>query len=104
VAILLCVLVAPKLLANIWRVLLSGGLASVIFFIVSNSGVWWSAGLYPHTVAGYIDCLEMGLPFFRATLEGTVVFSVVLYGLYRLVFAPLRLEGFFTLNYGRSQR
>jgi hypothetical protein len=103
-AVLLCVMVAPKLLASVWRVLLSGGLAAVLFFVVSNAGVWWSSGMYPHTSAGLMDCFNMGLPFFRATLEGTLIFSALLYGSYRLVFAPVRMEGFFKLNYGRSQR
>lgn len=51
-AVVLGVLVAPSLLASMWRVLASGLAASIIFFVVSNMGVWWAAGLYSHTAAG----------------------------------------------------
>lgn len=103
-AVILSVLVAPALLSSVWRILSSGALAAVLFFVVSNAGVWWSSGLYPHTASGLADCFVMALPFFRATLEGTLVFSAVLYGMYRFVLAPVGFEGFFKLNYGRYQR
>jgi len=104
VALALGVLVAPLLLASAWRVLASGVVASVIFFVVSNLGVWWSTGLYPRTGAGLIDCYIMGLPFLQNTVVSTLFYSFVIYGAYRLLFAPTGLEGFFNLNYGRSQR
>ena len=103
-AIVLAVLVAPALLASLWRVAVSGALAALIFFAVSNLGVWWASDMYAQNFAGLMDCYVMGLPFLRTSLESTVVFSGLLYGLYRLVLAPVGWTGFLKLDYGRHQR
>lgn len=65
---------------------LVGALGSgVIFFIVSNFGVWLSSGMYPSTLEGLAQCYVMGLPFLRATLLGDLAYSVVLFGAYEVV-------------------
>jgi len=38
---------------------------SLIFFLISNFGVWFSGGLYTHDVNGLMNCFTMGLPFYR---------------------------------------
>jgi hypothetical protein len=66
--------------------------SGVIFFIVSNFGVWAVGGLYPHTITGMIDCYYMALPFFRTSLLADLFYSTVLFGTYELAvhFAALR--------------
>lgn len=63
---------------------------AVIFFIVTNFGVWAVGSLYPHDPAGFAECYLMALPFFGDTLLGTAAGSLGLFGLYggisRLVF------------------
>lgn len=59
--------------------------ASVVFFIVSNFGVWAASGMYEHTLAGLVRCYTMALPFFRATLLSDVMFGSTLMGLYYAV-------------------
>jgi hypothetical protein len=60
--------------------------SSVIFFILTNFAVWvLPNGMYPKTVAGLLDCFVMGLPFFRNTLMGDVIFSAVFFGGYAFV-------------------
>jgi hypothetical protein len=54
--------------------------ASVIFFLVSNFGVWLSTGMYPHTAAGLGACYVAGIPFFTNTLAGDLVYTAVLFG------------------------
>lgn len=62
-----------------------GALGSgAIFFIVSNFGVWITGGLYPPTLAGFIDCYYMALPFFRTSLMADLFYSALLFGLYAL--------------------
>ena len=56
--------------------------ASVLFFLVSNFGVWWSSGMYPHTVAGLWTCYAAGLPFFQNTLAGDLVYTALLFGIF----------------------
>lgn len=57
---------------------------SVLFFIVTNFGVWVS-GYYPHTVDGFIACYVAAIPFFRNTLAGDFFYVTVLFGSYELV-------------------
>ncbi len=62
------------------RVLLGGAGSAVIFFVVSNIGVWLAGQMYPLTIAGLVDCFYMALPFFRATIVSDLVYSGVLFG------------------------
>lgn len=63
------------------RVVVGGIGASVLFFIVSNFGVWISSGMYAHSIAGLVDCYVMALPFFRATLASDLVFTASFFSL-----------------------
>lgn len=56
--------------------------ASVIFFLLTNLGVWAASGMYPHTPAGLLACYVAGLPFFGNTLLGDLLYSMVLFGGY----------------------
>ena len=52
-------------------------LGALIFFIVTNFGVW-SLGSYGYTWEGLISCYVLALPFFGNTLVGTMIFSLVI--------------------------
>jgi len=56
--------------------------SSVLFFIVTNFGVFVSQDLYPHTLAGLVTCYTMALPFFKNSLAGDMVFTLSLFALY----------------------
>lgn len=57
---------------------LSGALGgAIIFFILSNFGVW-SQGYYGFTFSGFITCYTMALPFFGYSLVSTFIFSAVI--------------------------
>ncbi len=58
--------------------------AGVIFFIVSNFGVWVMGGLYPPTLQGLINCYYMAIPFFKTSLLADITYSVALFGLYEV--------------------
>lgn len=55
-------------------------LGSVLFFVVTNFGVWLSGSLYPMTVDGLVACYVAAIPFFRHTLAGDAVYTVALFG------------------------
>ena len=56
---------------------------SVLFFAVTNFGVWISSQVtYPHTVTGLVECYGAAIPFFRNTLLGDAVYVGALFGLY----------------------
>lgn len=60
------------------------GLASVssavLFFAVTNFGVWLSGGLYPRDLGGLAACFVAAIPFFQYSLAGDLVFSALLFG------------------------
>lgn len=58
---------------------------SVLFFIVTNFGVWAAPnGMYPHKVEGLIECYVAAIPFFRNTLMGDLVYVGVMFGAFEL--------------------
>lgn len=61
-----------------------GFVASVLFFAVSNLGVWLSTSMYPRTWDGLVQCYVMAVPFFRNQIIGDVIYGVVLYLAIRL--------------------
>ncbi|GIV32579.1 MAG: hypothetical protein KatS3mg031_0114 [Chitinophagales bacterium] len=66
------------------NVFAAGLASSVVFFLVSNFGVWISGG-YPATVEGLITCYTAAIPFFRYTLVGDLFFIGVFFGTFELV-------------------
>ena len=56
----------------------------LMFFLVTNFGVWLSSGFYPKSTEGLIACYVAALPFFGNTLVSTVAFSGLFYGLMRM--------------------
>lgn len=69
-----------------WYTLLGGSLAcSVLFFVITNFAVWAFTPWYEKTLAGFVQCYIMALPFFRNTLLGDVFYVTVFFGTYELV-------------------
>jgi hypothetical protein len=62
---------------------------SVVFFLVTNLGVWLGvnghAPMYPHTLTGLAECYVAALPFFRNTLLGDLTYAAVMFGSYYLL-------------------
>lgn len=56
--------------------------SSFIFFLISNYGVWMGSKLYPQNLTGLLACYTAGLPFFKSTLLGDLLYSTVLFGTY----------------------
>ena len=64
------------------RLIVSALGASVIFFIVSNFGVWFSGIMYPKDLGGLMACYAAGIPFFHNTVLGDLVYTGVLFGVF----------------------
>ncbi len=58
-----------------WRIPLGAASASLLFFVISNFGVWMASGMYSHTLTGLIDCYVMALPFLRNTMLSNIIFT-----------------------------
>ena len=51
-------------------------ISSVVFFIISNFGVWIIG--YPKTISGIIMCYTAAIPFFINTILGDLFYSYIL--------------------------
>ncbi len=67
------------------RVLGSSLAASVIFFLISNFGMWQGSSLYSQDISGLVLCFEAAIPFFGWTVAGDLVYSTVLFGGFALL-------------------
>lgn len=54
--------------------------SSLIFFVVSNFGVWIGNGMYPHLSFGLAACYTAALPFFNTTLLSDIAYSALFFG------------------------
>jgi hypothetical protein len=57
-------------------------LSSVIFFIVTNFGVWFMD--YPHTIQGLVMCYTLAIPFFGYSIIGDLFWGFVIKYSYKL--------------------
>lgn len=80
--------------ATFGRVVGASLAGSVVFFLVSNFGVWVHGKMYPLTAAGLGACYVAALPFFRNTVLGDLFYAGVMFGSYywlqRRQLAPAR--------------
>ena len=56
-------------------------LSSVIFFILTNLGVWYLG--YPKNIEGLITCFTLAIPFFVNTILGDLFYSFILFRSYK---------------------
>ena len=64
---------------------LSGAtMGALLFFIITNFGVWIMGDLYDQNLNGFLLCYTLALPFFLNSLVSTIIFSVVIESLLKL--------------------
>jgi hypothetical protein len=66
-------------------------ISSLLFFAVSNFGVWLM-GWYPRTATGLAQCYTMALPFLRDFTASTLVYSAIFFGSYELIARSIKNE------------
>jgi hypothetical protein len=54
--------------------------SSLLFFIITNFGVWISGTMYSLDLQGLIACYVMALPFYKGTLLGFITYAAFLFG------------------------
>jgi hypothetical protein len=56
-------------------------ISSILFFVITNFGVWMFFDMYPKTLMGLANCYVMAIPFFKNSLLGDLFYSgVIFYG------------------------
>ena len=66
-------------------------ISSIIFFLITNFGVWLM-GWYPPTFEGLILCFANALPFFRMSLVANMFYVLVFFSLYEYSLSRNRLS------------
>ena len=68
---------SPKFLAGVVGF---AGLSAVLFYVSTTIAVWLCYPWYGFNAEGLFMAFAYGLPFFKWTLAGNVLFSVLLFG------------------------
>jgi len=53
-------------------------ISCILFFIISNFGVWLLSDLYTLNIQGFIACYTMAIPFLQNSLIGTIIFALII--------------------------
>jgi hypothetical protein len=59
--------------------------SSVLFYLVTNFGVWLMMDYYPKTLAGLLACYAAAIPFFQNTVAGDLFYAALLFGGFALL-------------------
>ena len=62
---------------NLKNLFIYGFFGSVIFYLISNFGVWYFGNLYEKNVNGLIECYFLAIPFFKNTVLSTIFFTYI---------------------------
>ncbi len=77
--------------ANWTRLALTSLTAAVLFFLITNFGVWVSAtSPYSKDLSGLVQSYVAGIPFFRNTLLGNLFFGFALFGSYEMLASRIK--------------
>lgn len=69
--------------------------SSVMFFLMSNFGVWMERIIYSNDIQGLSACYLAALPFFSNEVAATLFFTCIFFGVYWL-YGSLKNQGYRT--------
>lgn len=61
-------------------------IGSLLFFVISNLGVWVTTASYSKDLAGLLECYALAIPFFRNTILGDLFYTYTLFSLPHIVY------------------
>ena len=67
------------------RLLTVSIISSVLFFIITNFGVWATSEMYTKNFSGLMQSYAMGIPFFRNTFISDLLYSFVYFYGYQFI-------------------
>lgn len=68
-----------------WNVAGASLVGSIFFFLVTNAAVWQFTKMYAPGWAGLMQSYIAGLPFFRNTVLGDLMYTSLFFGVYQAV-------------------
>jgi len=86
VSFIIIALIGGLIKTNKWQSLVLASLtSSVLFFLITNFGVWATGAMYQKNFAGLMQSYAFGLPFFRNTLISDLFYSFSFFYGYRFL-------------------
>ena len=83
-SLLICVWIGRQVRAtrSFWRIGTAAVACGIVFFVITNFGVWATSTQFAATPAGLLQCYIFALPFYKWTLAGDLVYTAALFGLH----------------------
>jgi len=79
-------LIGSMIKNNKWQSIFKASLiSSVIFFLITNFGVWVTGSMYQKNFFGLMQSYAMGLPFFRNTIISDLFYSFSFFYGYKFI-------------------
>ncbi len=69
---------------NFIHVIGTSCISVLIFYLVSNYGVWQMMDLYQYNLNGLVQCYIAGIPFLKYSLISTLLYSTTIYVLFKV--------------------
>lgn len=66
--------------------------SSLIFYVITNFGVWATSSMYTKNIQGLISSYLMGIPFFWNTILGDFIYTMTFFYGYRLLVYLLQVK------------
>lgn len=66
-------------------ILLGSVVSSLLFYLLTNFGVWQATSMYPKSIAGLYESYLMAIPFLRNTLASDIFYNSLFFGAYYLI-------------------
>ncbi|MDP1676926.1 MAG: hypothetical protein Q8L88_08670 [Bacteroidota bacterium] len=60
-------------------------IGSLLFFVITNFGVWQSGMFYTKDFTGLVECYTAAIPFYRNSVMGDLFYVTVMFSVYELV-------------------
>lgn len=81
------IFIAPLLIKKLkaMPIVITSLLGSVLFFVLSNFGVFLASTMYSKDLSGLIATYTAAIPFFGGTMAGDLFFCAVMFGAYAMV-------------------
>ena len=70
---------------NIKNVLLASITSSLVFYLISNFGVWLLSELYTKNTAGLYQCYYLAIPFLQNSFLSTIFYNIIIFGIHYIV-------------------
>src|SRR5579872_2477122 len=84
-ALIVCIGLRLQRRRNPWRIAGASLAGSMLFFATTNFGVWAFGSMYPKDWGGLLACYTAAVPFFRNTLLGDGLYTLMLFGGFALL-------------------